>query len=154
MDPLSVTASVIALIQAAQAVYNGVKNIRDAPKEYLEIKAEFQELIKVLTHVRRFVEVIESSKIQEERGTEKDEQHHGLLRADELDGLKTTVKDLKRAVGDIGKIVVSSTDSKGKLNRFSWLRKDGTASKDLRQEVRRQQATLVLYLTTLPSLQL
>lgn len=156
MDPLSLTASIIAVIQAAEAVFSGVQKFKDAPKEFLELKTELFDLLQILKQVRNVVKVIDNGNSHEKQYGDEGERHgrHDLLRADELDGLKTTVTDLKRVVDGIGKIVEHSANSKGKLNRIPWFWKDGAASKVLRQEARRLQDNLVLYLTTLGPMQL
>lgn len=154
MDPLSLTASIIALIQAAQAIAGGVQKFRNAPKEFSDLKSELYDLVKLLKQVCSFVQVIDDTKSNGEPSTDKGEQYHELLRTDEVDGLRTIVSDLKRVVDEIGKVVNSSSNSKGKLNRLPWYKKDGTLGKGLLQESRRLQTSLVVHLNTLPPMQL
>lgn len=154
MDPLSLTASIIAVIQAAQVVYANIQKFRNAPKEFSEVKTELFDLVKVLKQVSHLVKVIDSSSSHDDPDKNKDGEHHELLRAGELDELKMTVADLMRVVNDIGKAVQSSSDSKGKLARLPWFKKDGALTKGLLRESRRLQSTLVFYLSTLTPMQM
>lgn len=149
MDPLSVTASVIAVVQAAQSVYDGVQKFRDGPKEFSEFKTELCD-IRMSTEVWHCVEVIDNSECHEKQDSDKD----GLLRSDELDRLKLTAMDLKGVIEDTGRVVEGPRDPRGKLNRFLWVRKNAAVSKDLRKKVRVLEALLTLHLSSLTPMQM
>lgn len=150
MDPLSVTASVIAVVQAAQTVFDGVQKFKDAPKEFIELKTELCELMSISTAVWHCVKAIDGSECREKSGAHHDE----LLGPDELNRLELTATDLKHAIDEIGKVVESSRDSKGKLNRLIWLRKNAASSRDLRKTARRLQLNLAIHLSSLTPMQM
>lgn len=150
MDPLSVAASVIAVVQAAQSVYDGVQKFREAPKEFLELKAELCELMGISTAVWQCVKVVANRGYHEKQDADNDE----LLGPDELVRLESTATNLKHAIDEIGKVVESSRDAKGKLNRILWLRKNAAASRDLRKTAARLQMSLAIHLTSLTPMQL
>lgn len=117
---------------------------------FLELKTELGELTGISTAVWHCVKVINNGDCHEKQDTEKDE----LLASDELIRLKTTATDLKFAIDGIGKVVESSRDAKGRLNRLIWLRKNATASKDLRKTARRLQLNLAFHLHSLTPVQM
>lgn len=150
MDPLSVTASVIAVVQAAQSVLNGVKKFRDAPQELVVLQAELFELIGISKAIEQCIEVISSREYHEKQDADNDH----LFEPNELLRLEATAINLKHSVEKIGKVVESSRDSKGKLNRILWLRKNAAASREFRKTAARQQMSLAFHLTSLTPMQL
>ena len=60
MDPLSVTASLLAVIGAAKAGANGVRKLshyRKAPREVADLLSELENFQKILTDVKFFTEL-------------------------------------------------------------------------------------------------
>lgn len=149
-DPLSVAASVIAVIQAAQVGLDLLKRLKDAPKDFSEVQTELCGLHDVSVQIRNCLAVINSGATSD---PESPVSTAGLLKDDELVGLKTTANDIKRVIDELNNLIESSADSKGILKRLIWLRKDGKA-KELRRDARRLQSNLRTHLSSLAPIQM
>lgn len=148
MDPLSTTASIIALLQAAQVIINGVQKIRNASKELLEMKEQARDTAGLLTQINNVVKVVDSKS-----HGEQDTSGQELLWPDELEGLKITLAKLKHVYNEFKRIVQSALD-RGKLNRLILGWKDAAVCRELLRESRRLRANLDTYLKTLAPIQL
>lgn len=56
MDPLSVSASVVALLAAGSQVVSLINNFRDAPRNLKDIQIEVESLNIIIAGLQRFVE--------------------------------------------------------------------------------------------------
>jgi hypothetical protein len=55
MDPLSITASIITVLQATKAIISFSKETKDAPKELTKVHEEAQNLVILLYELKDYV---------------------------------------------------------------------------------------------------
>lgn len=155
MDPLSLTASIIALIQFTQGVVTALRTLNNAPKEFSELKDHLCELEAALNQAYHLLEILDVKDDVEYDTGKRDEQSHGLLRPRELEGLKMTVTKIERVVYAMGQLVRSSSSSNGKLNRMAWtIKRNCSTCSDLLQESRRLLNHLMMHIITLSPMQM
>ena len=144
MDPLSVTASIIALIQAGGKVSTGLKkiaNLRNAPDILLALNNEVADLHCLVENVddvlRQHREVIGQDPIA------------CLCRA--LDRVKRTLLKLENVLAyQLTSIECKDGESYPVLDRSSWLRLESSVQK-LKDEIREDKTSLSSALSLLTS---
>ena len=78
-DPLSITASIIAVIGAAEGVTKTlakIRNIRNAPQELLSLINEVSDLRIIFGDVQKYLQNAQRSQSMPRRSTHQEELHH------------------------------------------------------------------------------
>lgn len=139
MDPLSLTASLIAVVTAAGAVANGlgkIKNLKDAPAELLMLMTEVSDLQVVLEEVNEVVRV-----------QIRNDDRLPLSLAQILLRAKNTLLKLNKLIQ--GPLTQSQRSAAGesKVARLVWIRERSNV-KSLQEEVRNIKLNLTTVLSS------
>jgi hypothetical protein len=146
MDPLSITASVIAVIQLSEKIVRVcktyVRSVRGAPNDLRLISIEVGSLKCVL-------EILELLVSSDETG-----DHSALL--EKLKGSDGPLQGCKHALSQLEQLIPTPTDRQQDIKRrkivssltnLAWPLKE-TSARKLLDEIGRHKATITLFLTT------
>ena len=146
-DPLSITASIISIIGAADTVrrtLNKVKTLKNAPADVLALHAEISDLTVVLDDVNFYIADI--SETEEASTISRRLQCLAKL----LDRAKTYVLDLD-SILHYQLVRNGSLDEGFKVSRVEWLRAKSTVEsirhrlRDVRQNIAMQMMSINSY---------
>ncbi len=82
MDPLSITAGLLAVIGAAKAGANGVRKLshyRKAPREVADLLSELESFTDLLTDIKSFTDLYPDAMFSEGRAPDGPPPNSGLL---------------------------------------------------------------------------
>jgi hypothetical protein len=142
MDPLSITASVIALIQISSTIISVCKGyisaVKDAPHDLRTCLIEVGSIKSVL-------EVLESLIPEDEDGARNSDI---WIIVDKLKGSEGPLQGCMRALKALNSLLpLLEKEKPMKLSHLAWPFKEGKARK-LLEEIGRHKATISLALTT------
>ena len=144
MDPLSVTASIIALFQAGGTVSKGLKkiaNLRNAPDILLALNNEVADLHSLVENI--------DDVLRQHRDNTGLEPIVCLCRA--LDRAKRTLLKLENVLAyKLTSIKSKDRESHPVLDRSSWLRLESSVQR-LKDEIREDKLSLLSALSVLTS---
>lgn len=131
MDPLSISAAVIAFLGAANATFRAISNVRNVRSELCGLLNEITDINLVLCHASDLVQSADSTNISSAT-------HEHLLKLctdgkDKIDQIRTHVDDVSG--GPAGKEDDDARQSISKHARMKWIKKK-RAINDLRDELR------------------
>ncbi|KAK2059223.1 hypothetical protein LY76DRAFT_592501 [Colletotrichum caudatum] len=152
MDPLSISASVIALVQASLAVGKGVKllaSLRHAPAEFCDLVNELTTLQAVIEQVKNPLEELKGEQASNDILPDPDTSATWVLKCD--------LEIIAEELGALCKRLTSTdkADEKDRPNRVSkgkWIREQNSIAK-LRSRAHATRNSLTLSFAALLSSQ-
>ena len=132
MDPVSLTASLVAIIQAGRAGLSGIRRIcesRKAPEELHQFRVELEGLQQLLENVRDF-------------GLQRPPNDFGVLLDEPLQRVEKSIESVNRILNS--KAFGVSMFSPAAQARATWLRYRNRLL-SLSQDIRNAKMDIVLY---------
>ena len=127
MDPLSITAGAIAVVQLIDMITAIIKRYADAPEEISSLESELDDLRPVLYGLESTVHSLSAK---------------GSLDLEQLANLKADVRSFNHILRELEELL-------GDVSRITWVQKRRKKAKNLRKRLRRTKESLTLHISAI-----